>query len=66
VSAPFQGRPGAQSSYAALRAGRPGAGEVIDPAAHDRLDALEGRVSRLEDAAPGDGDAGEDEAQDGE
>jgi hypothetical protein len=52
---------GGQRTMAAMRGDRAREpAEVIDPAAHDRLDALEGRVSKLED------DARQDEAEDGE
>lgn len=61
MSSPFANRPGAQQTYAAMRRGSDGPAEVIDPAAHSRLDALEGRVGALEDAQHQ--DAAEDEQE---
>jgi hypothetical protein len=72
MSTPFPPGSGAARTMAALRAGRPGPAEVIDGAAHGRLDDheedprahasvidhLEGRIARLEAAAR------QDEAQD--
>jgi hypothetical protein len=59
MSTPFAYRPGAQASYAALRGARDREpAEVIDPAAHSRLDRLEDRVDALESK---DGRDGEDE-----
>lgn len=65
MSTPFAGNPGAQRTFEAIRGGGPA--ETIDPAAHDRIDALEGRVSRLEGAQHQDAaEAGQEGGSDGQ
>jgi hypothetical protein len=68
MSTPFQGQPGAQKTYNALRAPRRevGPGDMADMlgAHQNRLEDLDRRVTALEGA--GRQDEAEDETQDGE